>query len=142
MKNIVLSNERTIQIKAIQQNVENILGVQRETLDIIFEDSSISYEDLKEILYSQSELFNKIIYFSDEEKNSVPPIVLYDYNIPLGIITTAEGLSIKLAQKTIIEKLQEKIVDLEARLTKLEEKGEILLWQKNFKEALFLDLPH
>ena len=127
MKNIVLSNERTIQIKTIQQNVENILGVQRETLDIIFENSSISYEDLKEILYSQSELFNKIIYFSDEEKNSVPPIVLYDYNIPLGIITTAEGLSIKLAQKTIIEKKKKKIVDLEARLTKLEEKGEILL---------------
>ena len=123
MKNIVLSNERTIQIKAIQQNVENILGVQRETLDIIFEDSSISYEDLKEILYSQSELFNKIISFSDEEKNSAPPIILYDYNIHLGIITTAEGLSIKLAQKTIVEKLQEKVADLETRLTKLEERS-------------------
>ena len=123
MKSIVLNNERTIQIKAIQQNVENVLGIQRETLDIIFEDSAISYEDLKEMLYSQSELFNKIIYFSDEEKNSAPPIILYDYNIPLGIITTAEGLSIKLAQKTIVEKLQEKIADLETRLTKLEERS-------------------
>ena len=123
MKSIVLNNERTIQIKAIQQNVENVLGIQRETLDIIFEDSAISYEDLKEMLYSQSELFNKIIYFSDEEKNSSPPIILYDYNIPLGIITTAEGLSIKLAQKTIVEKLQEKVADLETRLTKLEERS-------------------
>lgn len=123
MKSIVLNNERTIQIKAIQQNVENVLGIQRETLDIIFEDSAISYEDLKEMLYSQSELFNKIIYFSDEEKNSTPPIILYDYNIPLGIITTAEGLSIKLAQKTIVEKLQEKVADLETRLIKLEERS-------------------
>ena len=124
MKNIVLNNERTIQVKTIQQNIENILGEQRATLDIIFDENIISYDELKELIYSQSNIFNKIIYFSDEEKASTPPIILYDYDIPLGIITTANEISIKIAQKTVIEKLQEKINNLENRLNKLEEKSE------------------
>ena len=123
MKNIVLNNERTIQVKTIQQNIENILGEQRATLDIIFDENIISYDELKELIYSQSNIFNKIIYFSDEEKASTPPIILYDYDIPLGIITTANEISIKIAQKTVIEKLQEKINNLENRLNKLEEKS-------------------
>lgn len=119
MKSIILTDERTVQINSLQQDIENILGIERNVLNIVI-GKNLSYEEVNNLF--EANIFEKIIYFSDEEKESVPPVTLYGYTIPLGIITIKEGLILKLAQRTVYEDLQLQINKLEERVKALEER--------------------
>ena len=95
---------------------------QRQTLEIVFSESSMSFEEAKEVWKSSddtSEITVTSVITDENGKSQTVVSVQPDYSIPVELKCVQIGdvfkLRMKLAQKTTIERKQEELMNVQMK---------------------------